>query len=239
MKKFLQQQIFPGIYANYSNKIISEIYKNQENAEIDISDIKEKKNEYISKLKIELEQQIERKIKLEDKAKSLLFIIALAITIMTFSLSFIKENLNHIIPVIFIILSITHFVISGIRALQTLNIKQFNIHQTTIKYQENKFIIQKEKKASLLLKELIKSKSLNDLINTKISNLTYASFILIRNGLIFFVLFFITTISISLTENKAENVHQTKVVTESKLEIKDTINIKKTVFDEIKQGEKK
>lgn len=237
MMQFIKQQIFPGFYADYCNKKVSEIYQKQEKADIDISEIKEEKDEYILKLKTEIEQQIERKIKLEDKAKSLLFIITLAITIITFSLSYIKENTHHILPIIFIVLSIIHFVISGIRALQTLNIKEFNIHQTVIEFQENKFVIKKDKKPSLLLRELIKSKSLNDLINLKISNFTFASFILIRNGLIFFVLFFISTISMSFSDNKAENKPKTEIVIESKIKVKDTI--KESELNQINETEKK
>lgn len=204
MKQFLKQQIFPGIYATYVNKEISKIYKNQNDSDVDISEIKGKEDDYIKNLEEEIKIQLDRKVKIEDKAKSLLFIITLAITTITFSLNYLKENSNQIIPIILILLSIIYFVFGGIRALQTFNIKQFHIVQTKINFQENKFILKPEKKSISYLKELIISKSLNDLINLKTSNLTYASFVLIRNGLITFVLFFISTISISYFNNHEE-----------------------------------
>lgn len=239
MLKFIQQQIFPGLYADYCNKKVSKIYNKQKKADVNIAEINSEKDDYILKLKNEIEQQIERKIKLEDKAKSLLFIITLAITIITFSLTYIKENTYHLLPIIFIVLSIIHFIISGIRALQTLNIKEFNIHQANIKFKENEFILKKDKKPSLLLKELIKSKSLNDLINLKTSNYTFASFILIRNGLIFFVFFFVLSISKSFNVNETDSKVQTEseVQTESKVRTEQVIESKIIEKDTIKELE--
>lgn len=203
--QFLKQQVFPGIYATYVNRQISLIYEKQRESEVDVSGIKGKEEEYVLKLKEEIKIQFDRKVKIEDKAKSLLFIITLAITTITFSLNYLKENSNQILPLIFIVLSIIYFVFGGFRALQTFNIKQFHVDQPTIDFQENKFVLKPEKKTISHLKELIISKSLNDLINIKTSNLTYASFILIRNGLIMFVLFFISTIFILHYESKTKN----------------------------------
>lgn len=193
--KFLQQQIFPGFYADYCNRQISKIYEKQKKAKVDVSKIKGEEKNYVMKLQEEMKIQLERKVKIEDKAKSLLFIITLAITTITFSLNFLKQNSNEIVPLVFILLSIVYFVLGGLRALQTFNIKQFHISQTSINIADGKFILEPDKKAELVLKELILSKTLNDLINSKTSNLTYASFILIRNGLIMFLLFFISTIA--------------------------------------------
>lgn len=225
MKQFLKQQIFPGIYASFINKEISKIYKNQNNSDVDISEIKGKEDDYIKKLEEEIKIQLDRKVKIEDKAKSLLFIITLAITTITFSLNYLKENSNQIIPIILILLSIIYFVFGGIRALQTFNIKQFHIVQTKINFQENKFILKPEKKGISYLKELIISKSLNDLINLKTSNLTYASFVLIRNGLIMFVLFFITTISISYFDNNKEIKAFSKHDKVKIIKVKDSMHI--------------
>ena len=155
MKQFLKQQIFPGIYATYANKEISKIYKNQSDSDVDISEIKGKEDDYIKKLEEEIKIQLDRKVKIEDKAKSLLFIITLAITTITFSLNYLKENSNQIVPIIFILLSIIYFVFGGIRALQTFNIKQFHVVQTKINFQENKFIVKPQKTSVSYLKELI------------------------------------------------------------------------------------
>ncbi|AUC81516.1 hypothetical protein [Lacinutrix sp. Bg11-31] len=243
IREFLKQQIFPGINATIINKKISETYVKQKEIDIDISEIKKQKDEYISKLKNEVNLQLERKIKLEDKAKSLLFIITLAITTITFSLDYLKENANQIIPIIFIFFSITHFVIGGIRALQTLNIKEFNIDQTNIELNNNKFKIRLDKKASSLLKELIRSRSLNELIHVKIANLTYASFILIRNGLVLFVLFFISTITLSFMEKNEKTTTETKFEKTLNIESKDLIKIDSSknykINQEIKETETK
>ena len=49
---------------------------------------------------------------------------------------------------------------------------------------------------------MIGPKQLNDLINIRQSNFVYASFVLIRNGIILFGFFFLTMIAISLYTNK-------------------------------------
>lgn len=199
---FFLQQFFPGLYASYVNKMISKNYETQQNFDVDISDITEESTEYIKQVQIDLENQLERKKGIEDKAKSLLFIIAVAITAVTFSLNYIKSltiDLYQSFSVGILFLSIIYLVVGAIRALQTLNIRQFHITQAEVEVnkKEKKYILIAKKPDSDYLKELIKSKQLNDLINIQLSNYTYASFNLIRNGIILFVVFFISTISFS------------------------------------------
>lgn len=234
MNQFLKQQIFPGIYATFANKVISKIYKNQSESDVDISEINGEEVDYIKKLEEEINNQLDRKVKIEDKAKSLLFIITLAITTITFSFNYLKENSNQIMPIIFILLSIIYFVFGGIRALQTFNSKQFHVVQTNIDFQENRFILKPEKESVSYLKELIVSKSLNDLINLKTSNLSYASFVLIRNGLIMFVLFFISTIIISQFETKNDNENNKEYNRIKVIKINDSLNLKIPYSFEVK-----
>ena len=76
--------------------------------------------------------------------------------------------------------------------------------QPDITVEDISIILNKKKKDNLILKELVLQKSLNDLINIKISNLTYASFIMIRNGIILFMFFFITNIASNFFSNDSE-----------------------------------
>ena len=214
MWNFIQQQVFPGIYATYINSKISKLYEIQLKYEVDVSDIAGSEKEYMAKFELELKNQLDRKVKTEDKAKSLLFIISLTITAITFSLSYLKENSNQIIPIIFIFLSILYFVFAGIRSLQTLNIKRFHLIQPKIEIRDDLFVLTKDPETSLILKDMISSKSLNDLINLKTSNLTFASFVLIRNGIILFVLFFITTTYFNLSHKKIDTKKCTSVEAE-------------------------
>jgi len=226
---FLQQQIFPGFYASYVNKIISKNYKSQEDFDIDISAITiGQEEEYIKQIKIDLENQLDRKKRIEDKAKSLLFIIAVAITAITFSLNYLNSltiDIYQTISISIVFLSIIYLVIGAIRALQSLNIRQFNIIQAEVIKKDNKFILKVNKEDTDYLKDIIRSKQLNDLINIRLSNYTYASFNLIRNGIILFVLFFITTISFSYLSKKEKKTGVHKVEKEINVKINDSLNV--------------
>ena len=63
MKTFLKQHLFPGIYSIFfANKAIDKIYKRQELKAVDITNIKKNKGKYIEDLKLEIEEQLQRKI---------------------------------------------------------------------------------------------------------------------------------------------------------------------------------
>ena len=228
LKYFFQQQIFLGFYASYVNKIISKNYESQQNFNVDISQVTGKEKEYIKQIKIDLENQLERKKRIEDKAKSLLFIIAVTITAITFSLNYLNSltiDVYQTISIAIVFLSIIYLVIGAIRALQTLNIRQFNITQATIDKDDTKYILKANQTDTDYLKDIIISKQLNDLINIRLSNYTYASFNLIRNGIILFVIFFITTISFSYFSKieKSTGIH--KIEKEIKVKVNDSINV--------------
>lgn len=90
--------------------------------------IKEDEKNYVVKMQEEMKIELDKKVKIEDKAKYLLFMITLAITTITFSLNFLKQNSNEI-ALVFILLSIVYFVLDSLLALETFNIKQFHINQ--------------------------------------------------------------------------------------------------------------
>lgn len=224
IKQFLLQHILPGFYAAYANKIVSKNYEKQQNFEVDITDIPlGKEKDYIDQVNAELKEQHDRKKIIEDKAKSLLFIIAVSITAITFSLNYLNSlifNLYQIIALVFLGISILYFVFGVIRALQTLNIRQFHVIQAEIKITEQNYVLIEKKKEDDFLKELIKSKQLNDLINIQLSNYTYASFNLIRNGIVLFVVFFGVTIFGNYFSKK-DKIKDTYSI---RKEIKTTIN---------------
>lgn len=235
---FIQQQIFPGFYASYVNKIISKNYNKQQSFGVDISSINgDNKEDYVKQVKLDLNNQLEIKKRIEDKAKSLLFIITVAITAITFSLNYLNSltiDIYQSISIGIVFLSIIYLAIGAIRALQTLNIRQFNVIQANVVKGDNKYILKKEKSDEDYLKDIIKSKQLNDLINIRLSNYTYASFNLIRNGIILFVIFFVTTISFSYYTQKEKKTGTHKIEKDIKVQINDTINIKVPYKFEIK-----
>ena len=80
--QFIRQQLFPGYYGHSVNRKLAIRHKNEtENKFPVIPPITSEKNidHYIKEIKNDLKNQIERKSRIEDKAKSLLFIIAVSI----------------------------------------------------------------------------------------------------------------------------------------------------------------
>lgn len=133
---FIFQHIIPGCYATYANNIVTKKYDKQQNFDVDITDIPaDQENDYIQQVKADLKEQHDRKKIIEDKAKSLLFIITVSITAITFSLNYVNTfqiNTLQIIALIILVLSISYFVSGTIRAIQTLNIRQFHVIQTAV-----------------------------------------------------------------------------------------------------------
>lgn len=223
VKNFILEQIVPGFHAERANKKVSQFYNDRENFDVDITAVTNNEKEYIKQLEADLKEQHDRKKIIEDKSKSLLFIIAVSITAITFSLTYLNSityNISQIVALVFLGISIFYFVQGVIKALQTLNIRQFNVIQAEVEITDQNYKLNAKKSDSDFLKELIKCKQQNDLINIRLSNYTFASFNLIRNGIIFFVLFFATTIcgNYFSQKNKTKNTYSIKK------EIKTTIN---------------
>lgn len=229
MKDFILQQLFPGFYATYANSIVSKNYEKQKNFTVDISCINKKEIDYYTdRLKADLKEQHDRKKIIEDKAKSLLFVIAVSITAITFSLNYLnslKINIFQLSALFLFSLSIFYFVEGVIRSLQTLNIRQFHIIQAEIEISTEYFKLHAKKSQTEYLEYLILSKQLNDLINIRLSNYTYASFNLIRNGIILFVAFFSFTIFgnyfSDLYKKDADHVIKNQI----KVKVNDSIDI--------------
>jgi len=226
---FIKQQVFPGFYTQYVNKkYISKNYDSQKNFVVDISEISGNEEDYIEQIERDLENQLDRKKRIEDKAKSLLFIIAVAVTAITFSLSYLKSlkiDVYQIISIVIVFVSVIYLVFGAIRALQALNIRQFHISQANIEKVNNDFVLKKKESDVEYLKGVIKSKQLNDLINIQLSNFTYASFNLIRNGIILFVIFFISTISFSFITEKQKTSGSHTINKKIQVEINDSIKV--------------
>ena len=234
---FVRQEIFPGIYATYANKKLKNDYDTQIEFAVDISAITGFENIYIEQIKNDLEKQRERKIRIEDKAKSLLFIITVAITAITFSLNYLNLlaiNGFQIFSISLVFISIIYLVFGVIRSLQTLNIQPFNINQSEIVKNGDQFKLNANQIDSESLKEFIICKQLNDLIINRLSNYTYAAFTLIRNGIILFVLFFLSTISFSYLTQRSDTSSKDIISKEGTIIINDTVHVKMPYTFEVK-----
>ncbi|MCP9751074.1 hypothetical protein EGI32_08825 [Ferruginibacter sp. HRS2-29] len=230
IKYFILQHIFPGFYATHANKIVAKNYDKQHNFDVDLTAITAgQEKDYIEQVKADIKEQHDRKKIIEDKAKSLLFIITVSITAITFSLTYLNSleiNVPQTIALILLGVSILYFVLGTIRALQTLNIRKFHVIQTAIEITDVNYKLTAKKNDIDFLKELIKSKQQNDLINIQLSNYTYASFTLIRNGIILFVSFFIMTIFVSYLSKQNKTKDTYPINKEIKIKINDSIDVK-------------
>jgi len=230
IKYFILQHIFPGFYAAYANGIVSKNQQNQKGFDVDLTAITtEQEKEYIDQVKADLKEQHDRKKIIEDKAKSLLFILAVSITAITFSLTYLKSiyfNVYQIIALIFLGTSISYFISGVIRALQTLNIRPFNVIQAEVEITDSSYKLIARKNDNDFLKVLIKKKQLNDLTNVCLANYTYASFSLIRNAIIFFVMFFVTTIYGNYFSQKGKTKDTYPINKEIQMRINDSIDVK-------------
>lgn len=229
-KYFILQHIFPGFYASFANKIIAVNYNKHNNFDVDLTAIiAGQEKDYIEQIKADIKEQQDRKKIIEDKAKSLLFIITVSITAITFSLTYLNSleiNVLQTIALITLGVSILYFVSGTIRALQTLNIRKFHVIQTTIEITDANYKLIAKKDDTDFLKELIKNKQQNDLINIQLSNYTYASFTLIRNGIILFVSFFIVTIFVSYSSKQNKTKDTLPINKEINIKINDSIDVK-------------
>lgn len=229
IKYFILQHIFPGLYASYANSIVAKNYNKQSSFDVDLTAITAgQEKDYIEQVKADLKEQHDRKKIIEDKAKSLLFIITVSITAITFSLNYLNTleiNVPQTIALFVLGISILYFVLGTIRALQTLNIRKFHIIQTVVEITDNNYKLTAKETETDFLKGLIKSKQQNDLINIQLSNYTYASFTLVRNGIILFVSFFIMTIFVSYfsKQNKTKDTHS--INKEIQIKINDSIDV--------------
>ena len=181
-----------------------------------------------------------RKGTVEDKAKACLFIIALTITLILGSLTFIKGGEPgtpfYLTGIVILILGVIFLCLSGITAIKALNVREYHDIQLHDRVGEdgtklNIIKVEREEKISLLYK-IIK---LNQLTTNIRSNYVYATFIGIRNGIILISIFFILAVTDlyihnQTPENKAKDKtpEKTTISSEVKTEKKITEPIGKT-----------
>lgn len=197
LRNYLRQSIYPGYYAVKANKIIDKDYDllNKKsvatfpsNIDIDAA---------LEQLQMEYAAQMDRKKTIEDKAKSILATISISITAITFSLNYEKVSYQksiEIISLVILMLSICYFIMGTIRAIQTINIRSFNVSQTQTSETNSEIKLIPLGTNVEQLQDLIKAKLLNDKIILKLGNFAWASFILVRNGIILFALYFIVSL---------------------------------------------
>jgi hypothetical protein len=215
MWNFFLQQIIPGIYADYANiKFIEPSYEKASLKVVVLAADYFSKKDTLEQLKKDFEKQQERKKAIEDKAKTIFATIGIAITAMTFTLNYTNINFHYpgeIISTIAIIISVVYLVMSGIRAMQTINIRKFNTFQTEIIESENEITILPIATEEEQLKVLSKAKLLNDKIIIKLSNLAYSSAILLRNGIILFAIYFIIAVIQKVGLIKSTNIEKNMI----------------------------
>lgn len=223
---FFSQQVLPGIYARIVQKKVSAFSKNVEGStveNVDDSNI----DKAITQIKLDIENQGERKKGLEDKVKAILFSVSISITAITFSLTYGKssiENIYDVFTLIILLFSILYFIGSAMVSVNTLLPVPFRLVQTETTYDEKSNIISIVKEDKIeQYKNFVVAKYLNDYSNIKIANYTYASLKLLRNGIILFSLYFITSLIQKNFSNKIANT--SIVINRIKIKVNDTLSI--------------
>jgi hypothetical protein len=191
---FFSQYMLPGMYARRVEKrlLIPQFI------EIEKADKYTLPSQHIKEtaefLKLEIKEQFDRKQGLEDKIKSILFVISVAITAITFCLKDIdwsRWNWLSISGLSFIGLSIFYFLSSALLSIKALIPIPFYEPHPKVKFDTIKKTVSYESvKSADDLKLLAKYKLLNDNINLRIQNTTSAVLQLLQNGMVLFALFF-------------------------------------------------
>jgi len=189
----LLDQIIPGILAGRSNKKIDILYEKAKLKEVlPLSNSTEAKNA-LKQLKEDIEKQRDRKKGIEDKAKTIFTAISISVTAITFILNYNSLNVKTILSFVslgFLLTSIICFIMASIRAMQTINIKAFHVFQVEMEELDSGILLKAIGNEEKQIINLAKVKFLNDIIILKISNYAWASFVLLRNGIILFASYF-------------------------------------------------
>lgn len=116
----------------------------------------------------------------------------------------------NLIAVFFLLISIGSFTFATIRAIQALNIRPYFLNEFSYFITDDTIKVNLKLSETETLTQFIKKKSANDKTITETSNYVYASFILVRNGIICFTLFFVFAIidkslSASLRKSRVDN----------------------------------
>lgn len=137
----------------------------------------------------------ERKKVLEDKAKSILFVITISSSLILGSVGVLRDGIfpQHKFLFVVFAIGISYFVLSGVACIASLNIRGFHkiVLNDYIRKSENGQIflgdIDDDDKIALLYQ----CSYLNEMILCIKSNFVDAAYILVRNALILILLFFI------------------------------------------------
>ncbi|WP_461791667.1 hypothetical protein [Pedobacter sp.] len=195
---FLSQQVLPGLYSNWvAKKFITPRIA----ALKKVSDFDHPKKEienFTTQLLNDLQNQLDRKKGLEDKIKSILFVVSVSITAVTFCLKDVNSSSGSLIDICVLAclgLSICYFVGAAVLALKALVPIEFHDSTSEITFDDetNKIKLSVPKPQNDI-KELLRAKLLNDAINLKVQNRTNAVLVLVRNGIILFAAFFLTAL---------------------------------------------
>lgn len=195
---FFSQYIFPGMYARRveKNKLIPIFEKIESTTQFEIPSQHIK--EAVDILKAEVKEQLDRKNGLEGKIKSILFVISVSITAITFCLKDLEWsyfNWLNLVGLAVLGLSIFYFLSSALLSIKALIPVPFYETHAKIEFDtETNIISYQAVKSADELQVLTKDKLLNDNINLRIQNTTSAVLQLLQNGMILFAVFFGTAL---------------------------------------------
>lgn len=226
---FFSQQILPGCYAFKAEKtILKNNIALQDSALLSLPKNNDL-DEALTQLKNDLKNQYETKKGLEDKIKATLFSLTISITAITFSIAYEKIVLVtkfDAFALSLLVLSIFYFVFCAIIAVKTLEPVAFYQEHTEIKFNaENKSIEVKNENKQIQYEKFVKCKLRNDITNLIISNYTYASLKLLRNGIILFVIYFIVIV---LQKNSTVIAKSSSFTKDTTITLNDTTRVNLT-----------
>jgi cytochrome c biogenesis protein CcdA len=143
-------------------------------------------------------KEIERKQRIESKAKAVLFIISLTISFALGSLNFLFDNklADNSWILLFLIIGIMYLILSAITCIKSLNIKGFYGWHLRDRFEEtdSQIIEVNEYTNKDLILFYYKTIKANQFKLTMKTNYIYSTYIGLRNGIIMISLFFIITL---------------------------------------------
>jgi hypothetical protein len=148
-------------------------------------------------LESDLEEQLNRKKIVEDKAKAILGTISITITAITFALINQKvfSDPFSIIEVGLLLISVISFIMAIIRSIQSMNIRNYYLKQGIIDLvKDDRIVVAIEVDLRKKFEDLLYYKMANNNTILQNSNYAFAAFILVRNGLLSFTMFFIVSL---------------------------------------------
>lgn len=195
---FLKQNMIPHINAFCTEDILikkeKDIFQNEYKINLD-----NKKDKIIlDEIKDFYNKEIERKQRIESKAKAVLFIISLTISFALGSLNFLFDNklADNSWILLFLIIGIMYLILSAITCIKSLNIKGFYGWHLRDRFEEtdSQIIEVNEYTNKDLILFYYKTIKANQFKLTMKTNYIYSTYIGLRNGIIMISLFFIITL---------------------------------------------